>query len=99
MANKKSGAPGVPENLIDMGDGTWARKVVVVNADNTTAGGGVVADGADVTQGAVADAVVAAGAAGTLSAKLRRLTADLAALNALLGGGLPAALGTGGGLK
>jgi len=36
-----------------------------------------IADGADVTQGAIADAVVVAGAAGTLSAKLRRLTADL----------------------
>lgn len=38
-----------------------------------------IADGADVTQGAIADAVVAVGAAGTLSAKLRRLTTDLGA--------------------
>ena len=38
-----------------------------------------IADGADVTQGAIADAVVVAGAAGTLSAKFRRLTADLGA--------------------
>lgn len=37
-------------------------------------------DGADVTQGAIADASVAAGAAGTVSAKLRRLTTDLDAL-------------------
>jgi len=36
-----------------------------------------IADGADVTQGAIADAAVVAGAAGTLSAKLRRLTTDL----------------------
>lgn len=36
-----------------------------------------IADGADVAQGATADAVVAAGAAGTVSAKLRRLTTDL----------------------
>lgn len=45
-------------------------------------GGGAVtvADGADVTQGAIADAVVAAGAAGTESAKLRRLTTDMAAV-------------------
>lgn len=50
---------------------------------SVAAGGGgaaTIADGADATQGAVADAVVAAGAAGTLSAKLRRLTTDLAAL-------------------
>ena len=34
-------------------------------------------DGADVTQGASADAAVAAGAAGTISAKIRRLSSDL----------------------
>lgn len=39
-----------------------------------------IADGSDVAEGAVADAVVAAGAAGTESAKLRRLTTDLDAL-------------------
>lgn len=39
-----------------------------------------VADGADVAAGAVADAVVAAGAVGTSSAKLRRVTTDLDAL-------------------
>ena len=39
-----------------------------------------IADGADVTQGAIADAVVAAGAVGTLSAKLRRLTTDSGAM-------------------
>lgn len=33
-----------------------------------------IADGADVTEGAIADAIVAAGATGTQSAKLRRLT-------------------------
>ena len=39
-----------------------------------------IADGADVTQGTIADAVVVAGAAGTLSAKLRRVTTDIGAL-------------------
>ncbi|MCA1565826.1 MAG: hypothetical protein LC803_09350 [Acidobacteria bacterium] len=48
----------------------------------TSGGGGgggavTVADGADVTQGAVADAAATAGSTGTVSAKLRRLTADL----------------------
>lgn len=50
-----------------------------------------VADGADVTQGAIADAAVAAGAAGTLSAKLRRMTTDIGALLTRW----PAALGQG----
>ena len=39
-----------------------------------------IADGADATQGAIADAIVAAGAAGTISAKLRRVTQGLADL-------------------
>ncbi len=70
---------------------------VVAGALQTSGGGGgggavTVADGADVTQGAIADAAVAAGAAGTVSAKLRTVTT-------LLNGGLPAALGAGGGLK
>lgn len=38
------------------------------------------ADGDDVTQGAVADAMVAAGAAGTISAKLRRISQDISSL-------------------
>lgn len=84
-------------------DGELAE--VVGGALQTTGGGGggggavTVADGADVTQGALADAAVAAGAAGSVSAKLRRLTTDLGAQNTLLGGGLPAALGVGGSLK
>lgn len=50
---------------------------------NTGTGGGgpaTIADGADVTQGALADAIVAAGATGSLSAKLRRLTNDIGLL-------------------
>lgn len=38
------------------------------------------ADGADVTSGSIADAIVAAGAVGTISAKLRRVTQGLADL-------------------
>lgn len=76
----------------DGGDGTVAAVVAgVLTVSGGSGGGGAVtvADGADVTQGAIADAVVAAGAAGTLSAKLRRLTTDLAALLVQL----PATLG------
>lgn len=54
-------------------------------------GGGAVtvADGADVTQGANADAVVAAGAAGTVSAKLRRLTTDIDSIKTLAAAATP----------
>lgn len=38
-----------------------------------------IADGADVTQGAIADAAVVAGAVGTLSAKLRAISRDMGA--------------------
>jgi len=62
----------------------------------TTLGGGgasTVADGANVVEGATTDAVVAAGAAGTLSAKLRRLTTDLGALILQFPGSLGAKTG------
>lgn len=56
---------------------------LLVNSSGGGGGGGAVtvADGADVTQGAIADATVAAGATGTVSAKLRRLTTDLGTVN------------------
>lgn len=64
-------------------DGTTAYAPLTVGASptGTTAGQAVtVANAADVTQGALADAVVAAGATGSVSAKLRRLTTDLDAV-------------------
>lgn len=52
-----------------------------VSSTGGGSGGAVtVADAADVAQGATADAVVAAGAAGTISAKLRRMSADIASI-------------------
>lgn len=62
------------------------------DADNkairTTATGAgsaaTIADGADVTEGAVADASVAAGATGTISAKLRRISADIDSIKSAL---------------
>lgn len=42
-----------------------------------TGGATTIADGADATQGAIADAATTAGAAGTLSAKLRLVTSQL----------------------
>lgn len=43
-----------------------------------TAAAGAIADGADVTEGALADAAVTAGAAGSVSAKLRAISRDIA---------------------
>lgn len=57
---------------------------IVLAAGSNKIGGVTIADGDAATVGALADAVVAAGAAGSLSAKLRRLTTDLSALLALL---------------
>lgn len=47
---------------------------------SAASGAVTIADGADVCEGAVGDAIVAAGAVGTISAKLRRLTSDIGAL-------------------
>jgi hypothetical protein len=55
-------------------------------------GGGAVtiAAGADATEGNTTDAVVAAGAAGTVSAKLRRLTTDIDAIKTSVAAATPA---------
>lgn len=64
------------------------RVALTDSSGQPIAGGGggasTIADGADVTQGAIADAAVAAGAAGTLSAKLRRATQGLEDLKSLI---------------
>lgn len=95
---------GAADKVIVVGpDGEEADVVAGVLQTSGGGGGGggpaTIADGADVAQGAVADVVVAAGAAGTVSAKLRRLTTDIGTVVTRLAGGLPAALGAGGGLK
>lgn len=54
---------------------------VSVSGGSSTA---TIADGADVAEGATTDAIVAAGAAGTLSAKLRRVTQGLEDLKSLI---------------
>lgn len=74
-----AGDPPLPVKLHDNGDGTWS--LAVYQPTSPSGGGAVtVADGADVAEGQVGDAVVAAGAAGSISAKLRRISADIAAL-------------------
>lgn len=62
-----------------------------------TGGGGgggavTVADGADVTQGAIADAAASAGGTGTVSAKLREATALLNSIVTNTGAAIPAAV-------
>lgn len=75
----------------------WQFPVVILGdkdtgaAYNASGGGGgggavTVADGADTTQGALADAAVAAGAAGSVSAKLRLMTTQLNTLAGSLDG-------------
>lgn len=63
-------------------------------AGSHAAGSGV--DGWDLTQGAIADAVVAAGATGSVSAKLRAISRDVMTTNTWAGGtlGAMAAYGT-----
>lgn len=66
----------------------WKHKIEFEPGEGSGSGSGgpaTIADGADVAEGAVADAVVAAGAAGTISAKLRRVTTDIASLLTLEG--------------
>lgn len=52
---------------------------IVLATGANVIGGVTVADGSDTTEGAVADVAVAAGAEGTLSAKLRSISRDLVA--------------------
>lgn len=68
-----------------------AVAIVDVNGNlcisGSSGGGGAVtiADGANVTQGSIADAASSAGGVGTLSAKLRLMTTQLATINTTLG--------------
>lgn len=76
----------------EAGDLNFTIQVKQLNALNElvaagSGGGGdavTIADGADVTLGAIADAAVAAGATGTVSAKLRRLTQGVEDLKTLI---------------
>lgn len=72
-----NGFDAVATYVWDTGTLSWVRA--------TQAGGGgggavTIADGADVTQGAIADAAVTTNAAGTLSAKLRGIVAILSSV-------------------
>lgn len=71
-----------PPTLTD-GQASWLRCDATGQLITTASGGGgggaaTIADGADVTEGAIADAAVTAGATGTVSAKLRSISRDIA---------------------
>lgn len=58
----------------------------VLNTTGSGGGGGgavTIADGADIAQGSIADASVTAGSAGTISGKLRQISADISTSNGL----------------
>jgi len=74
MSNPTLGARISKNYVFDESTGMWVPQKL--RSDSVVS----IGDGDDVTQGALADAVVAAGAVGSVSAKLRRLTTDLDAL-------------------
>lgn len=81
MAKQVAAGIGGPALLVGA-DGTPYDQSNPLPVSGAPGGEATIADGADVCEGAVADAAVAAGAAGTVSAKLRRATTQLAALGA-----------------
>lgn len=89
---------GTPQYLTIAPDGT------LCTASSGGGGGGAVtiADGADVTQGAIADAPASAGGTGTLSAKLRLMTTELNSIATSVASATPAGsanIGNVGGLE
>ncbi len=78
MANVVSRTCIIDEDGVPLG--TAGNPQVVSGAP---AGDATIVDGGDVAQGAIADAAATAGSTGTISAKLRTATAQLAALGAV----------------
>lgn len=73
---------GYYSNTDESGPYSWDGATMTLMSGGGGGGGGAVtiADGANVTQGANADAAVVAGAAGTASAKLRSISRDIGTL-------------------
>ena len=98
MARKVTAGPATPVHITNPED-------IVVNVGDITLGAvsiSGVADGVDVTQGAIADAAVTGNSAGTVSGKLRGILTNLATLISnwtTLLGRIPAALTASGNLK
>lgn len=91
-------ASGTLEHAYDPNTGKHLQLVAFLNKDGTinsgasSGGGGAVtiADGADTNAGTTTDVATAAGAVGTLSAKLRYVTQELATIAAILAAATPA---------
>lgn len=71
------GGPALPVDIDGVPLGTAGNPLVVSGAP---AGDATIVDGGDVAEGATTDAAAAVGGTGTVSAKLRRVTTQLAAL-------------------
>jgi len=72
-----------PIKVIDNGDGTFSISIKDVNSDDVLAASEAIetaVEAIQATTGAVDDAIIAVGAVGTISAKLRRVTQGLADL-------------------
>lgn len=82
MAQKKLIQHELDKFVTPSGGNSSQSAVIVANYDGSSIGGGggatTIADGADVTQGAIADAAVTTNTTGTISGKLRGLIAILA---------------------
>ncbi len=81
--------------LVTKGIGNSA--IAIAGAGGAGGGAVTIADGADVAEGAVADAAATAGSTGTISAKLRTVTAQLNTISSAVQGAIPAgtaAIGT-----
>lgn len=85
MAAKQSNGLLAPDGstYVTLTDG--AGTLAPASGGGGGGGASTIADGADVTQGALADAAATAGGAGSLSAKLRLMTTQLSTLNTTLG--------------
>lgn len=74
------------QSLVKLADGSFAMKVAnpdgsLISAGGSSGGAATIADGSDVTQGALADAAVSTDAAGSVSGKLRGLVKLIAAFS------------------
>lgn len=90
MTNAIRDANRVPTTLgVDSSDSTLTKNIIIDNATGrllvsaviTSSSGeaATIADGADVAEGATADAAVTAGSTGTVSGKLRTISSDVSA--------------------
>jgi hypothetical protein len=81
---------GVASNVVRLAGGSGLGTGFGGGGGGGGGGAVTIADGADATQGAIADAAATAGSTGTLSAKLRLMTTQLDSINTNVQGSIPA---------